>query len=145
MATVQSFEELEIWKKSHDLAAMIYELAESNAKIAKDFSYKDQIKRAVLSVSNNIAEGFEYSNNNDFYKFLRYAKGSCGEVRNCVLFSVKVKYCEAKEVLHIVDFSRLLGQQIGRMMQYLLKTKATDFANKKTRNPLTRNPLTRNP
>ena len=120
MATVQSFEELEIWKKAQDIGAMVYELCEGNQKVAKDFSFKDQIKRAALSISNNIAEGFEYNNNNDFYRFLRIAKGSCGEVRNCLLFSLRVKYTSPDEVNNMIDFARLLSKQIGNMMKYLL-------------------------
>src|SRR5689334_19187328 len=123
MATVQSFEDLEIWMKAQELGAIVYELCEVNQKIAKDFSFKDQVKRAVLSISNNIAEGFEYSNNNDFYKFLRFAKGSCGEVRNCLLFSLKVKYTTGQEVNNTIDFARLLSKQIGNMMKYLLANK----------------------
>jgi len=110
MATVHSFEELEIWKKAQELAAMVYELCETNKKIARDFSFKDQIKRAALSISNNIAEGFEYNNNNYFVQFLRIAKGSCGEVRNCLLFSLKVKYTSESEVNHMIGFARLLGK-----------------------------------
>lgn len=131
MATIQSFEELEIWKKAQDLGAMVYELCEMNKKIAADFSFKDQIKRAFLSVSNNIAEGFEYNNNNDFYKFLRFSKGSCGEVRNFLLFSVKVKYTIQEDVKQMIDFARVLGKQIGGMMQYLLKNKAAKSQNNK--------------
>jgi four helix bundle protein len=131
MATVQSFEELEIWKKAQGLAAIVYELCEVNQKIAKDFSFKDQIKRAVLSISNNIAEGFEYNNNNYFVKFLRIAKGSCGEVRNCLLFSLKVKYTTEQEVYDSIEFARLLSKQIGSMIQYLLKIKAANSTNKK--------------
>ncbi|MDO3644311.1 four helix bundle protein [Mucilaginibacter sp. L3T2-6] len=43
---------------------------------------KDPIKRAACSMSDNIAEGFEYNNNPDFIRFLNYAKGSSGEFRN---------------------------------------------------------------
>jgi four helix bundle protein len=43
---------------------------------------KDQIRRASCSMSDNIAEGFEYNNNPDFIRFLNYAKGSSGEFRN---------------------------------------------------------------
>ena len=43
---------------------------------------KDQIRRAACSMSDNIAEGFEYNNNPDFIRFLNYAKGSSGEFRN---------------------------------------------------------------
>jgi four helix bundle protein len=69
MATVHHFEDLDIWKKSQELGLMVYALCNNTKQIARDFSFKDQIKRAALSVSNNIAEGFEYNNNNDFYRF----------------------------------------------------------------------------
>ena len=75
MATIKSFEDLDIWQKAHDLAARIYDLSEINLKINKDYSFKDQIKRAALSISNNIAEGFEYNNNNYFIRYLCIAKG----------------------------------------------------------------------
>jgi four helix bundle protein len=123
MATIKSFEELDIWKKAIDFGAMIFDLCESNPKIGKDFSFKDQIKRAVLSISNNIAEGFEYSNNNDFWRFLRIAKGSCGEVRSCLLFSIRVKYTLPEEVGEMVEFARILGSQTGNLMKYLKQNK----------------------
>ena len=70
MASINSFEELDIWKKAQELARIIFKLCEINPGITLDFSYKDQLKRASLSISNNIAEGFEYNNNNDFHRFL---------------------------------------------------------------------------
>ena len=119
MPTISSFEDLEIWKKAHELAALVYHLCEVNQKIAKDYSFKDQIKRAALSVSNNIAEGFEYNNNADFHRFLRISKGSCREVTNCLLFSIKINYCTAKDVLIPMELSKTLSKQIGAMMKYL--------------------------
>ena len=119
MATISSFEDLEIWKKAQELATIIYELCEINQKIARDFSFKDQIKRAALSISNNIAEGFEYNNNADFHRFLRIAKGSCGEVRNCLLFSIKINYCTTEEISDSLELSKALSRQIGAMMKYL--------------------------
>ncbi|MGC4100593.1 four helix bundle protein [Ferruginibacter sp.] len=124
MATITSFEDLDIWKKAIELGVMVYELSDNNPRIVKDFSFKDQIKRASQSVSNNIAEGFEYSNNNDFWRFLRIAKGSCGEVRSCLLFSIKIKYTKEEEIRGLIEFSRLLGSQIGNMMKYLRANKA---------------------
>ena len=125
MATVTSFVDLEIWKKAQDVASLTYKLCEINQKIAKDFSFKDQIKRAALSISNNIAEGFEYNNNADFHRFLRIAKGSCGEVRNCLLFSIKINYCTKDEIIYLIDLCDGTGKQIGAMMKYL-KQKITD-------------------
>ena len=119
MATISSFEDLEIWKKAQELAVMVYKLCDVNQKVAKDFSFKDQIKRAALSISNNIAEGFEYNNNADFHRFLRISKGSCGEVRNCLLFSFKINYCSTEEISDSLELSKTLGNQIGAMMKYL--------------------------
>ena len=71
---INSFEDLIIWQKAQELAVKIYELADSNKFIGKDFSLKDQLKSAAISISDNIAEGFEYNNNPDFHRFLRIAR-----------------------------------------------------------------------
>lgn len=132
MATINSFEDLEIWQKAQELGALIYKLSEENIKINKDFSFKDQIKRAAISISNNISEGFEYSNNNDFFRYLRISKGSCGEIRNCLLFSIKINYCTPDEVSPLINFSKTLSSQIGGLMKYLKEKK---LQASKTRNP----------
>ena len=124
MPTIKSFEDLEIWKKSQELAKGIYQLAEKNEMIRKDFSFKDQIKRAGLSISNNIAEGFEYSNNRDFIKFLRYSKGSAGEVRNCLLFAVNVNFLKKEEAQQLLSSTIELGNRIGKLIKYLQEKSA---------------------
>lgn len=140
MATINSFEDLDIWKKAQELGAMVYKLCDNNQKIAKDFSFKDQIKRASLSISNNIAEGFEYNNNADFHRYLRIAKGSCGEVRNCLLFSIRVEYTVREDIKAEIELSITLGKQIGQLMKYLrAKVIEKKLAVKQTRNPSTNN------
>lgn len=81
MATILKFEDLEIWKEAVKMGVMVYKVTEAG-KMSKDFSARDQLRRAAISVSNNIAEGFEYNNNRLFVRFLMYAKGSAGEVRS---------------------------------------------------------------
>ena len=81
MARIERFEDLEIWKEAVAIGVDIYSIT-STGKLEKDYSSKDQLRRAGLSVSNNIAEGFEYNNNNVFMRFLGYAKGSAGELRS---------------------------------------------------------------
>ena len=73
---IASFEDLIIWQKAQELAVKIYDLADSNKFIVKDFTLKDQLKSAFISISDNIAEGFEYNNNPDFHRILRISKGS---------------------------------------------------------------------
>jgi four helix bundle protein len=140
MATIKCFEDLEIWKSAQELAKMVYDLCTTNEKIRQDFEFKNQIKKAALSISNNIAEGFEYNNNADFHRFLRIAKGSCGEVRNCLRFSVKMKYTEQIDVNKEIDLAISLGKKIGSLMVYLkAKILEKKLNVKQTRNPSTRN------
>jgi four helix bundle protein len=58
MATIEKFEELEVWKASINLCAEIYKLTNTEL-FSKDFGLKDQIRRASVSVPSNISEGFE--------------------------------------------------------------------------------------
>ena len=51
--------------------------------------------------------------------FLRISKGSCGEVTNCLLFSIKINYCTSDEVFNSLELSKTLSRQIGAMMKYL--------------------------
>lgn len=87
---IPSFEDLIIWQKAQELAQKVYRLADENRFIRGDVKLKDQLKSASISISDNIAEGFEYNNNADFHRFLRIAKGSCGETRNKILFVRKM-------------------------------------------------------
>ncbi len=119
MATkIKYFEDLEIWQKATDAAVAIFEISEKG-KLGRDYGSRDQIRRAVFSISNNIAEGFEYNNNTEFLRFLKYAKGSCGEVRNQLFILKRVEYLS--EDFYMKMYSQLieLSQQIANFMKYL--------------------------
>lgn len=109
-----SFEEIVIWRKSKELVLDIYELFRLN----KDYSFKDQIKRAAVSIMNNIAEGFERKGNKEFKKFLYIAKGSCGEVRSMLYLAKDLKYSDEKQ--HLILFNKSI--EISKMLSGLIKT-----------------------
>lgn len=87
MSKIDRFEDMEIWKIGISLAVRVYKLTE-NGKLQTDYGMKDQIRRSAASISNNIAEGFEYNNNKLFINYLKISKGSCGELRNQFLKEV---------------------------------------------------------
>lgn len=124
-AKITCFEDLIVWQKAQELAEKIYNLADSNKFIKSDFSLKDQLRSAALSISDNIAEGFEYNNNPDFYRFLRMAKGSCGEIRNKTRFILRMKFIEDKTGLALCDEAKQLSSQIGELMKKV-KTRITE-------------------
>src|SRR4030095_8991139 len=80
------FEDLPVWNSAIDLAVHVYNVTET-LPFRRRRSLRDQIERAAVSVSNNIAEGFERGTNNELLSFLYIARGSAGEVRSmlCLL------------------------------------------------------------
>ncbi len=84
---IKRFEDVIGWQKSQDYAVNIYGVF----SVSKDFGFKDQICRAVISISNNIAEGFDRSSNADFSRFLYFALASCSEVKSMLYLAEKLK------------------------------------------------------
>ena len=84
------FEDIIAWQKAQDLAVEIYKVF----KDSKDFGFKDQICRATVSISNNIAEGFDRSSNADFKRFLFISLASCSEVKSMLYLAERLNYIE---------------------------------------------------
>ncbi len=85
----ERFEQLPVWQAAIELAVLTYSLT-SRPIFRRNHSLRDQIERAAVSVSNNIAEGFERGTTQELLTFLYYARGSAGEVRSmlCLLESL---------------------------------------------------------
>ena len=77
-----SFEELEVWQRSCALAVRLYDVLDK----CRDYSLKDQMTRAAVSIASNIAEGAERGSAADFIRFLHFAKGSAAELRRINAF-----------------------------------------------------------
>lgn len=113
MSSYKSFEDLPVWQQATDLAAEIFELTARPAfKFRGDLV--NQIRRASLSISNNIAEGFERGSTSDLINFLYIARGSCGETRSMLRFAPKLGGMQEEEASissvaeHCADVSRQL-------------------------------------
>lgn len=120
MATYNSFEDIEVWKSSVDLAVKVYTLCNQSG-IAKDLEMKNQIKKAAVSISSNIAEGFEYDNRKDFIRFLRIAKGSAGEVRSQIILSFKVSLISEQQFKELNADCLSVSKQLKGFISYLSK------------------------
>ncbi len=116
------FEELEIWKISIGLVKEIYDIT-SIGKFSKDFGLRDQIRRAAVSISSNIVEGFEKRSNNEFRRFLLISKGSAAEVRNQLFIALAIEYITQENFDKIDTILIGLGGKIGSFVNYLEKTK----------------------
>lgn len=114
------FEELGIWQKARDLTKLVYSI--TNHKTFTDFSLKDQIRRAAVSIMSNIAEGFERGGKEEFIHFLYIAKASCGEVRaqNYIVFDQN--YITEKVFLKLKEKTQILSASIYKFIESLKRS-----------------------
>jgi four helix bundle protein len=118
---IKNFEDLEIWKEARHLTQTIYQLT-TNSRLAKDFSLRDQIRRAAISIMSNIAEGFERGGNQEFIQFLYVAKGSCGEVRSQLYVALDQSYVAPKDCEELTKSFRRLSIMISNLIDYLKRS-----------------------
>lgn len=114
----KSFEEFEVHKKGVILTKLIFSLV-NNTSLDKEYGFKDQIKRAVISITNNIAEGSEYNNNKQFVRYLKIAKGSCAEVRNMLILAKELELCSEDEIQKSLNLTIEISQNISNFIKYL--------------------------
>ncbi len=112
---VRNFEELVIWQESRALANLVH----FTFLDLKDYSFRDQINRAAISVMNNIAEGFERFSNPEFRRFLQIAKASCSEVRSMIYLAVDFTYIPNEKVREIMEICAKIKTAIINLINTL--------------------------
>jgi len=115
---VEKFEDLTVWKKAHDLAVVIYRLT-SHEPFFRDFGLRDQVRRAVVSVMSNIAEGFERYSRLEFRQFLSVARGSVAEVRSQLHLARSLKYVTEVEFETTYALCKDVSNLIGALRMSL--------------------------
>src|SRR5271157_6033920 len=87
-----------------------------DGKLSKDFNLRDQLRSAALSVTSNIAEGFERASHKEYFNFLNIAKGSAGELRSLLRVALEIGYLEEPQFFEmkgmVLELSRFLSNQI---------------------------------
>jgi len=87
------FQELKVWQRSKDLSVYLYKITD-HGTFSKDYGLRDQIRRAAVSISSNIAEGDELDTNRQSIKFFYMAKGSSAEVLTQAIIALEIGYID---------------------------------------------------
>ncbi len=108
---IRRFEDLIAWQRARALTREIYAVT-NRGSFARDFSLKDQIRRAAVSAMSNIAEGFERKNPREFHQFLSIAKSSCAELRSQLYVALDAGHIDE------TCFTAMLGEseEVGRLI-----------------------------
>ena len=130
MATYKSFEDLPVWQNARELAVLVYRTT-SKGKLKEEYGLKNQIQRAVVSISSNIAEGFERGSKREFIQFLYIAKGSCGELRSQMYIAKDLGYLDNSDSETLIKSASNTSKQINGFIKYL---KTSRFAGHKFKN-----------
>ena len=131
MAKYSSFEEMEVYQKALEFGVKVYKLTLTNQQITKDFGLKDQLQRAALSISNNIAEGFERETKKELIRFLYFSKGSAGECRNMFNFLKLLEYINEKNFYSHRNDVLEISKQLGNYIKYLKNLEKQNKINQK--------------
>ena len=106
-----------MWQAAQEL----YKYTSKNFKNNKSYFFRDQILKAALSVSNNIAEGFERKSNKEWVYFLYVAKGSCGEVRSMLVLAEDQKMISKTEMEEMKKMAMSVSKMIGALIASSLR------------------------
>jgi len=111
------FRDLEVWKKARELALGVYKLT-ADGPLAKDFGLRDQMRRAVVSICSNIAEGNERNTDRDTVRFLCMAKGSTSELMSQADIASGVGYLGSGEAKKLIAACEEVSGMLGGLIKY---------------------------
>ncbi|MBX3293012.1 MAG: four helix bundle protein [Acidobacteria bacterium] len=112
---VEHFEDLIIWQKAVEFAKEINLITENGA-MRTDYALKNQMRDAAVSISSNIAEGFERRSRKEYLNFLNIAKASAGEARSQLFVACEVGYLSKEEHQRLREMARFLSGSIANHM-----------------------------
>jgi four helix bundle protein len=113
---IKNYQELNIWKRSVEIAIEIYNISKNFPK-EELYGLTSQIRRASVSISSNIAEGFNRYHNKEFRQFLYISLGSCAEVETQLFIAQRLNYVDQEKSSKLI---KELGE-IGKMINSLIK------------------------
>ena len=118
MPTFRQFEEIQAWQKAREITKKIYSMS-NKGEFAKDFSLRDQMKRASVSIMANIAEGHGRRTTKEFANFLNIARGSAVEVQSHLYVALDLNYINENEFNEAYELLNEISRMTLSLAQYL--------------------------
>ena len=129
------FEDLECWQEARKFTKMVYETIRTSKPFQADYRLRDQSTGAVISVMNNIAEGWASQSNPEFIKFLTYSRRSCAEAQNCFYIALDQKYVTQGTFQKNYDQALKVTQIIDGLLRYLRSQRPERYERSKRSKP----------
>lgn len=117
-----NFTNLNVWQKAKELAVYIYKVTDRGG-LSKDYSLKDQLRRASVSIASNIAEGDERGTNKEAIRFFYMARGSAAEIRTQTIIAHAVGYIDEEVKQHMENEAADISKMLYRLIEARSSTK----------------------
>ena len=114
----QSFRDLDVWKKSLDLAVDVYKHVKFLPK-EELYCLSDQMRRAAISIPSNISEGQQRYSNRDFKHFLLIAKGSLGELETQIMICERLEYLTREQSQNLYNQCSEIGKMLNGLINHI--------------------------
>ena len=111
-----NFQDLKVWRRSKDLAVFIYIMTGEGA-FNKDFSLKDQIRKAAVSIPSNIAEGDDQGTDKQSVNYFFIARGSAAEVLTQAIIAREVGYIDKEDFTHVENECKAISGMLTRLIK----------------------------
>lgn len=122
MSTLKSYQDLEVWKQSIELAEQVYRMS-GKFPVEERFGLTSQVRRAVASVAANIAEGAEREGTREFLQFLGIASGSLAETETFLHLAARLGLVSQPDIHPILEQAATVGRMLSGLKRSLrLKT-----------------------
>ncbi len=115
---MESYRDLKVWQRSMDLVIEVYKLAKILPK-TEQYALADQLRRAVVSIPSNIAEGYGRNATKEYIHFLNIARGSKNEVETQLLICVKLGYISDSAIEPVMQICYEIGKMLTAMIKKL--------------------------
>jgi len=108
---IQSYQQLDVWKKSMELVIRIYNITEKFPK-KEIFALTSQMNRSVISIPANIAEGWGRNSTKEYIQFLRIARGSVCELETCLMIAQRINYISIALLKEMLQETEIIGKML---------------------------------
>ncbi len=122
MATFKRFEDINAWQKARQATRQIYEIT-SEGSFARDYSLRDQLRRASVSIMANIAEGFGRHSDKEFSHFLSLAHGSAAETQSHLYVALDFNYIDQEQFSSLYELLNEVSRMTLALAQHLRGSK----------------------
>jgi four helix bundle protein len=113
------------WQKARVLAKKVYDVTRQ-VGFGQDYGLRDQIRRAVVSVMANLAEGFDRGRRSEFHQFVSIAKSSCAEVRSHLYVALDAGYINQAEFIALKELSDELSRILGGLRSSIARQSSSE-------------------